>query len=48
MIYQMNIFNGFPLSDAAFNWGCLVLFLVLPIFVLRNIKRAMLLYVYIP
>ena len=48
MIYQINIFNGYPLMDAWFSISALILFALLPIFVMRNIKRAMLLYVYIP
>lgn len=48
MIYQINIFNGYPLMDAWFSISALILFTLLPIFVMGNIKRAMLLYVYIP
>ncbi len=48
MIYQINIFNGYPLSYAWENWLCLAAFLVLPAFVMRNIRRAMLVYKYIP
>jgi ABC-2 type transport system permease protein len=48
MIYQINIFNGYPLMDAWFSISALILFALLPIFVIGNIKRAMLLYVYIP
>lgn len=48
MIYQINIFNGYPLMDAWFSISALILFALLPIFVMGNIKRAMLLYVYIP
>lgn len=48
MIYQINIFNDYPLMDAWFSISALILFALLPIFVMRNIKRAMLLYVYIP
>ena len=48
MIYQINIFNGYPLMDAWFNIAALVLFSLLPIFTMWNIKRSMLLYVYIP
>ena len=48
MVYQMNIFNGFPLMDAWFNLSALVLFSILPIFTMWNIKRSMLLYDYIP
>lgn len=48
MIYQICIFNGFPLADAWFNIMMLILFACLPILTLRNIKKAMLHYVYIP
>ena len=48
MLYQMCIFNGFPLTDAWFNQLALGIFLILPVFTMRNIKRAMLIYKYIP
>ncbi len=48
MIYQICIFNGFPLADAWFNVAMLILFACLPILTLWNIKKAMLHYVYIP
>ena len=48
MIYQMNIFNGFPMSDAALHWGAMVLFCALPILTVWNIKKAMLVYKYLP
>lgn len=48
MIYQICIFNGYPLHIAWFNWMALGLFIVLPLFVMRNIRKAMLEYVYIP
>lgn len=48
MIYQINIFNGYPLSYAWENWACLAAFLLLPAFVMRNIRRAMMEYKYIP
>ena len=48
MLYQMCEFNGYPLSYAWFNIMFLLMIAVLPIFTLRNIKRAMLVYVYIP
>ncbi|MBP3834732.1 MAG: ABC transporter permease [Prevotella sp.] len=47
-IYQTCIFNGFPISHAWLNVGALVLFCLLPVIVLRRIKKAMLEYVYIP
>lgn len=48
MIYQISIFNGFPLTYAWFNIMALVIFALLPIFVTNNIRKAMLVYVYIP
>lgn len=48
MIYQMCIFNGYPLSYAWFNIMALLIFACLPIFTIRHIKKAMLEYVYIP
>lgn len=48
MLYQMCIFNGFPLTDAWFNLLALGIFIFLPVFTMRNIKRAMLIYKYIP
>lgn len=48
MIYQMCIFNGYPLSYAWFNFMALAIFVCLPIFTINNIKKAMLVYVYIP
>jgi ABC-type multidrug transport system, permease component len=48
MIYQMGIFNGYPLTYAWFNIMALVIFALLPAFVTTNIRRAMLVYVYIP
>lgn len=48
MIYQICIFNGYPLHIAWFNWMALGLFIILPLFVMWNIRKAMLEYVYIP
>lgn len=48
MIYQICVFNGFPLSYAWINIAALVVFACLPVFVARNLKRAMLEFVYIP
>lgn len=48
MIYQINIFNGYPLSYAWEYWACLAVFIILPVFVMKNIRRAMLEYKYIP
>lgn len=46
--YQINIFNGFGLHYAWIHWVCLLAFLILPCLVLRNIRRAMLEYEYMP
>lgn len=48
MIYQICIFNGYPLSDATWHFGVLILFVLLPTLTIRHIKTAMLKYVYIP
>ena len=48
MIYQICVFNGYPLIDAWVNVVALVAFATLPILVIQNIKRAMVEYVYIP
>ena len=48
MIYQMCIFNGYPLSYAWFHFMALAIFICLPIFTINNINKAMLVYVYIP
>lgn len=48
MIYQMNIFNGFPMADAVLHWGALILFCALPMLTIWNIKKAMLVYKYLP
>ena len=48
MIYQMCIFNGYPMSYAWFHFMALAIFICLPIFTINNIKKAMLVYVYIP
>lgn len=48
MIYQINILNGFPLNFAWIYWVCLLAFTLLPLFVMRNIRRSMLEYVYVP
>lgn len=46
--YQVCIFNGFGLHYAWVHWVCLMCFMFLPFFVLRNIRRAMLEYEYMP
>lgn len=48
MIYQMSIFNGFPLIDTWFHILVLGVIIVLPLFTAWNIKKAMLVYTYIP
>ena len=48
MLYQITVFNGFPLIDAWFHLVALVGFTLLPWFVIYKIKNAMLTYVYIP
>jgi ABC-2 type transport system permease protein len=48
MLYQITVFNGYPLIDAWFHLVALVGFTLLPWFVVRKIKNAMLTYVYIP
>ena len=48
MIYQICVFNGFPLIDAWFHFAALAAFLLMPWLVLKKIKNAMLTYVYIP
>ena len=48
MLYQVTVLNGFPVIDAWFHFVALVGFTLLPWFVLRKVKNAMLNYVYIP
>ena len=48
MLYQITVFNGYPLIDAWFHFVALVAFTLLPWLVIRKIKNAMLTYVYIP
>ena len=48
MIYQATVLNGFPVIDVWFHLEALVAFTLLPWFVLRKVKNAMLNYVYIP
>ena len=48
MIYQICVFNGFPLIEAWFHFAALAAFMLLPWLVVRKIKNAMLTYVYIP
>ncbi len=48
MLYQICVFNGFPLIEAWFHFAALCAFLLLPWFVVKKLKNAMLTYVYIP
>lgn len=48
MIYQIAVFNGYPLSDCIWNIGALVIFFALPMLSINHIKTAMEKYVYIP
>ena len=48
MLYQITVFNGYPLIDAWFHLVALVGFTLLPWFVIYKVKNAMLTYVYIP
>ena len=48
MMYQICVFNGFPLLEAWFHFVALAAFMLLPWLVIKKIKNAMLTYVYIP
>ena len=48
MLYQATVLNGFPVIDVWFHLVALVAFTLLPWFVRRKVKIAMLNYVYIP
>ena len=48
MLYQITVFNGFPLLEAWFHFAALAAFTLLPWLVIKKIKNAMLTYVYIP
>lgn len=48
MIYQVAVFNGFPLQCVALHVAALLVFALLPLAVLPRLKKAMLTYVYIP
>lgn len=48
MIYQLNIFNGYPLD---YSWpyvGALLVFAALPLLVMQRIKKSVLTYNYMP
>ena len=48
MIYQLCIFNGYPIDTAWFHFMAMGIFLSLPFFVIKNIRKAMLEFQYIP
>ena len=48
MIYQISVFNGFPLLESWFHFAALAAFMLLPWLVVGKIKNARLNYVYIP
>ena len=48
MIYQIGIFNGFPLGNAWPNIMALFLMALLPLITIRNMRKALLTYIYIP
>ena len=48
MLYQITVFNGYPLIDAWFHLVALVAFTLMPWFVVHKIKNVLLTYVYIP
>lgn len=48
MIHQICVLNGFPITEAINYFGALVLFILLPLFFVNKIRKAMLEYVYIP
>lgn len=48
MVYQMTIFNGYALVDAWPYLMALAIFSCLPLLTVHNIRRAMLIYTYIP
>lgn len=48
MVYQISIFNDFPLTNAWFNLMALVILACMPILSINNLRKAMLVYVYIP
>ena len=48
LLYQITVFNGYPLIDAWFHLVALIAFTLTPWFVLSKVKNAMLNYVYIP
>ena len=48
MIYQLNIFNGYPISYSWFYVGAMLLFAALPLLVAGRIKKNVVAYQYLP
>jgi len=48
MVYEINVFNGFPLSEVWAHVAYLVVFALLPLAVITRLHRAISEYVYIP
>ena len=48
VIYQINIFDGFPLQYTSWNFAALLFFILLPVLSAGRIKKNMLQSVYIP
>ena len=48
MVYQITVFNGFPVLDAWFHLAGLIAFTLMPWLVMNKIKNALLTHVYIP
>lgn len=48
MIYQIAIFNGFPLYNCILHIGALLIFSLMPLLSINHIKTAMQKYTYIP
>ncbi|WP_028903277.1 MULTISPECIES: ABC transporter permease [unclassified Prevotella] len=48
MLFQITVFNGYPIIDAWFHLVALIGFTLMPWFVISKVKNAMLTYVYIP
>ena len=48
MMFQICVFNGYPLIESWFHFAALAAFMLLPWLVIKKIKNAMLTYVYIP
>ena len=48
MIYQLCVFNTYPLTDVAVNISVMLLYILLPLFVIHRIKKAMNTFEYQP